>query len=998
MISKLSGLANFWRAFRALGTDFHPTFYRSQSPNFERMSDTRLRVHYCLSGWQAGLDPSPNFSTQHYLSAYDDVVRSGLNPFYHYLSSGQYEDRDTRPALVWKAEVDILLPHFSPTYYRAVHPELASYSDRMLASHYHAEGWKRGYDPHPNFSTAFYLKTHADIRLQRIDPFLHYIRIGQAEGRATCPGLPQDWEGLSEEQIARLLEFFDADFYKSFVPDLQGDKLDLLHHYVSKGWSMGYDPGPRFSNVYYQETYSDVWGICPLVHFVLQLHSEGRRGTWDAPLRLSFHPDTVTLPHLDFPLPEDVLPDPPATPSARASAGGLDLHWVIPDFTKGGGGHMTIFRIIRHLENFGHRCTIWVDNPSQHFLPEAAYEDIIKYFQCIEAQVRFVHDGFDRASGDAVIATAWTTAYVVQAAQGFAEKFYFVQDYEPDFYPAGTERYMASRTYEFDLACICASFWLEKRMRNDHGRWSRSFYLAYDHRVYGVHKIQSGAERRMTVANGRKKIAVYAREHTARRCVHLAILALSRLSRKRTNFEVHFFGQNRLSFSETSFISFNHGVLDDERLALLYNECDLGLCFSATNYSLVPQEMMACGLPLVELDGEITRAIFPEGVVTLAEPEPCDICDQISALLDDPERCAKQRAMAQEWIEAFTWEGAAREIEAAVTEYLEEHGTRLPAPTVMRTRELLLDVVIPTYNGMGELEPVIKALRDQHLWENMQVYCIDSSSNDGTTEWLRNQPDLSLTVIDQRDFQHGRTRNQGASLGQAPLISFLTQDAVPVGSAWAGDIVRMMRHYSQAAGLFGRHLPYPEHPLYVRQEIERHFDKMLQYPLAVSRDTDQERWDSGDQAWRQFLHFYSDNNSALRRAIWQEIPYPEVDYGEDQLWARDIIEAGYTKLYAPTVKVYHSHDYSPEETYKRCYIEAAFFYENFNYKMGCIAGHNLEAWLRSQDEAIAHRGRKYQMPEAEIRRQQQIQAQKYRGWHDGLLAAKRRVALGKTRA
>ena len=40
----------------------------------------------------------------------------------------------------------------------------------------------------------------------------------------------------------------------------------------------------------------------------------------------------------------------------------LDIHWVIPDFIRGAGGHMTIFRFVEILERLGHRQTIWVQN------------------------------------------------------------------------------------------------------------------------------------------------------------------------------------------------------------------------------------------------------------------------------------------------------------------------------------------------------------------------------------------------------------------------------------------------------------------------------------------------------------------------------------------------------------------------------------------------------------------------------------------------------------
>ena len=45
-----------------------------------------------------------------------------------------------------------------------------------------------------------------------------------------------------------------------------------------------------------------------------------------------------------------------------------------------------------------------------------------------------------------------------------------------------------------------------------------------------------------------------------------------------------------------------------EVLAWRYSEATVGLCLSLTNYSLIPQEMMACGLPCVDLAGGSTEA------------------------------------------------------------------------------------------------------------------------------------------------------------------------------------------------------------------------------------------------------------------------------------------------------------------------------------------------------------------------------------------------------
>ncbi|MEJ8575004.1 glycosyltransferase family 2 protein, partial [Microbaculum marinum] len=101
---------------------------------------------------------------------------------------------------------------------------------------------------------------------------------------------------------------------------------------------------------------------------------------------------------------------------------------------------------------------------------------------------------------------------------------------------------------------------------------------------------------------------------------------------------------------------------------------------------------------------------------------------------------------------------------------------------------------------------------------------------------------------------------------------------------------------------------------------------------VVSRDTDPVRYES-DPGWRQFLHFYSDNNSCLRRSVWEKIPYPDVEFAEDQIWAHRVIEAGYAKAYADDAVVRHSHDYGPLERFQRAFDESNAFRVLFGYSL-----------------------------------------------------------------
>lgn len=980
-------------AVEVIRQDFDPAFYRRLYPALAEFTDENLLTHYCAKGWTIGYDPAQNFSTTRYLEAYADVAAAQINPFVHYITHGKKEGRDGMPRVARDNIYDVLVTDFDPDYYRLITPHIAFLSDQRLLEHFHQYGWREGLEPNASFCVSSYLFDHPDVARRDMDPFYHYLSVGHMEGRQTTAPLPRTWEHLSETQIVQLEALFDAEFYGHAIKVTNANSRELLAHYIDIGWQQGFDPSPNFSNDFYLNTYQDTHGVCPLIHFVLKQHTQARRGNAHQPQQFALAPDAQTASHrMVSVLKRDVREAPITPPTEVALNEGLDLHWIIPDFPKGSGGHMTIFRIIRHLEKFGHRSTIWIEQPVFHQVAGEAYDDILKHFQCIEANVRFIDDGFFETQGHAVIATSWATAYYAQATTGFAARYYFVQDHETEFFATGADRLLARQTYDFDLACICAGPWLAQMMHDRYGRWSRGFDLAYDGRVYQNRRDASRFETKLSAPSKRLKIAMYARQHTARRSVDLALMGLELLAQRRDDFEVHFFGQAEMSFSAAPFPAFNHGVLSDADLAQLYNEADLGLCFSATNYSLVPQEMMACGLPVVELDTESTRAVFPKGTAALVGPDPRDIAQQLSAFMDAPDQQATQQAAAGDWISGLSWETSARTVETALVAYLSKSTTMIKAPSVIPVRDLELEVFIPTFNGLGEVERVIEALRSQQGADLMQIHCIDSSSDDGTTDWLKSQSDIALSVIEQSDFQHGRTRNQAAAEGHAPVIAFLTQDAVPVGTQWATDILKMMHHYPNAAGLFGRHEPYPHHSLRTRQDINRHFENLLQHPLALSRDTDPVLWQSGDIPWRQVLHYFSDNNAALRRTIWQDIPYPEVDYGEDQLWARTIIEAGHTKLYAPTAVVLHSHDFSPAEAYTRSKTEAAFFYTHFGYEMGEGTDEEVAARSAAAQEALVKWARNHRVSDQELAREQDITDQKYRGWRDGRKAAQ---ALGR---
>jgi O-antigen biosynthesis protein len=340
----------------------------------------------------------------------------------------------------------------------------------------------------------------------------------------------------------------------------------------------------------------------------------------------------------------------------------LRLALVIPSFRRGSGGHNTLLQIFSRLEQRGHLCSVWLyDFTSQHDAewPAVIRADIREFFAPIEGPV---YKGFaDWQGADVAIATGWQTVHPTLMLDQCRARAYIVNDHEPEFYAASTEREMAEDTYRHDLHCIAASPWLRDLLIERYAASADAFQLGVDHSLYQPRPV-----------NRRKDTVIYyARHVTPRRAVPVGLMALSELHRRRPDLRIVLFGdEGKL---ESPFPYEHLGVLTPPQLATLYSEATVGLCLSLTNFSLMPKEMLACGLPCVELADVSAESIFgSDGPLELATLDPRAIADALELLLDDPERWEQRSREGIEFVASHTWEHATDEVEAGLRHALRE--------------------------------------------------------------------------------------------------------------------------------------------------------------------------------------------------------------------------------------------------------------------------------------------------------------------------------------
>jgi glycosyltransferase involved in cell wall biosynthesis len=275
------------------------------------------------------------------------------------------------------------------------------------------------------------------------------------------------------------------------------------------------------------------------------------------------------------------------------------------------------------------------------------------FAELFDAAELTLHVGFDGWTGaDVVLATGWQTVPRALLLPGAKARAYLVQDHEPDFYGPSAEALFAEETYGQDLHCIAASPWLAGLLHDRYGAETSHFDLGVNHAIYRP----SDARRREDL------LVFYARAATPRRAVPLGLLALEELARRRPQLEIALFGDEwplPAAFAHTSL-----GVVDSGTLAELYSHATVGMVFSLTNPSLIGLEMMAAGLPCVELASEPMLATFgADGPLQLADPDPLAVCGALERLLDD--RALRER-ITQDGIaltESRTWSRAAAQVQ-----------------------------------------------------------------------------------------------------------------------------------------------------------------------------------------------------------------------------------------------------------------------------------------------------------------------------------------------
>ena len=140
---------------------------------------------------------------------------------------------------------------FDEAWYVKNHPAAAG----NPLQHFLTKGVLRGFDPHPAFSTAWYLENYSRS-VRGMNPLVHYLKKGAAAGLRPHP-------------------LFDSKWYRQKYLKRVDSKVNPLEHYLKQGAAKDFNPNADFDSKYYREVAGLNAKQNPLIHYLTHGRQKG---------------------------------------------------------------------------------------------------------------------------------------------------------------------------------------------------------------------------------------------------------------------------------------------------------------------------------------------------------------------------------------------------------------------------------------------------------------------------------------------------------------------------------------------------------------------------------------------------------------------------------------------------------------------------------------------------------------------------------------------------
>ena len=218
-----------------------------------------------------------------------------------------------------------------------------------------------------------------------------------------------------------------------------------------------------------------------------------------------------------------------------------------------------------------------------------------------------------------------------------------------------------------------------------------------------------------------------------------------------------------------------------------------------------------------------------------------------------------------------------------------------------------ISMVIPTLNPGSAFKAIIDSILSQTMVPD-EIIIVDSSSDDGSIDFVKEIDRVKLITVKHADFDHGKTRDQAVRKATGDFVILMTQDALLYDKYSIEHLVDAITRDDRIGVVGGRQIAYPDAKK--AEKLIREFN----YPDKSSV------WDKSSIRELGIKAFMiSDVFAIYRKSAYLEcggFDYPILT-NEDMLMAQKFLDHGYEVGYEASACVYHSHDNSLRQEYVR---------------------------------------------------------------------------------
>lgn len=246
-------------------------------------------------------------------------------------------------------------------------------------------------------------------------------------------------------------------------------------------------------------------------------------------------------------------------------------------------------------------------------------------------------------------------------------------------------------------------------------------------------------------------------------------------------------------------------------------------------------------------------------------------------------------------------------------------------------------LIIPTLNAGTQFRTLLEQIAAQSLPTRKLI--VDSESTDDTAR-LAEKFGVEVLTIPRKTFNHGATRQFALEtlLERAPLdvIIFLTQDVLLHDTESLKTLVKIFGEDKSVGLSYGRQLPH------VNATAEAKFLRAFNYPATSQLRSFDDRKIFGIKT-----AFASNSFAAYRISVLKAVGgFPShVPLSEDMFVAAKMLLDGWKIFYAAEAQVYHSHNYTAAQEFRR-YVQIGKF-------------HAQEPWIRETFGSAEGAGKKF---------------------------------------